>query len=718
MKQQRIETRVSGVAEASKTNDLIDISSLIRTVWRGKWIIAAFAIIMVFVGGYYAYVTATPLYRAASVIILEPKQEQIVSFESVVAGMSGDDAEVNSEVEVLKSRELAKRVVDKLGLLDDPEFNGSLREQSFAEKVKSTIRSMLPMPSQTAEGAGTEARERAILESTVSAVLSKVTIQNVPDTYVLRITAETESANKSARLADAVADQYILDQIDAKYEATEQASSWLSDRVTVLQGELEDAESQLSDFSSRTALISPEDLALKERQIKDLRDRIASLTETVSQKDALIAALLNATDRQAITDIAGDAELSRLARQLEQVPDNASIAERFDSRAATVLRNAQADAVRSRSQIQILENSRDTMLEEYDAQSQDLIRLQQLTREAEASRLLYEYFLSRLKETSVQQGIQKADARVLSYGVVPVVPSSPKKSRILAMSGLFGILLGSGLVVLREARKTTFRTAQDLELQSGYSVLGQVPLFPTKARNRVLAYLKEKPNSAAAEAVRNFRTSILLSNVDSPPRVVMMTSAVPGEGKTTLSLALANNFAGMGRKVLVIEGDIRRLVFTRYLRERGTSAPGLISVLDGSANIDDAIVHDENVGVDVLPGQATAINAGDLFSSKKFGDLIQALRERYDTIVIDTPPVLVVPDARVIAQHADATFVVVGWDSTEHEQVLDTIHQLEMVNCRPSGLVLNQINSVKMRGYGYGSRYGAYASYGSKYYVN
>ncbi|MFV2092511.1 MAG: polysaccharide biosynthesis tyrosine autokinase, partial [Hyphomicrobiales bacterium] len=315
-----------------------------------------------------------------------------------------------------------------------------------------------------------------------------------------------------------------------------------------------------------------------------------------------------------------------------------------------------------------------------------------------------------------QQGIQQADSRVLSRAVVPRVPSAPRKSMILALSALLGVMLGAGLVLIRELRKNTFRTARDLEQVTGYTVMGQVPLIPARSRKGSMAYLADKPSSAAAEAIRNLRTSILLSNVDNPPQIVVTASSLPGEGKTTLALALAQNMAGMGKKVLLVEGDIRRRVFGKYFDS--DNARGILSVLSGDATLKEAVLRDDRIGADILVGEKSSVNAADLFSSNRFSGFLKDTRKHYDMIIIDTPPVLVVPDARVIGQFADAILFVVKWDSTSKSQVEEGLHMFETVRLRATGLVLSQIDPKGMKRYGYGEKYGAYSAYGKKYYTN
>jgi succinoglycan biosynthesis transport protein ExoP len=249
---------------------------------------------------------------------------------------------------------------------------------------------------------------------------------------------------------------------------------------------------------------------------------------------------------------------------------------------------------------------------------------------------------------------------------------------------------------------------------TGYTVLGQIPVMPFRRRGGLLEYLRTKPTSAANEAIRNLRTSILLSNVDAPPKVIMSTSSIPGEGKTTQSIALAQNLSGLGKKVLLIEGDIRRRTFDLYFKDKPKGH--LVSVVSEGMELSEALLSEEELGIDVLMGGKSSINAADFFSSDKFKTFIEQMRETYDFVIIDTPPVLVVPDARVIGHQSDAIVYTVKWDFTNHHQVTDGLRQLSSVGLGVSGLVLSQINPRGMKRYGYGGRYGAYASYGKGYY--
>jgi succinoglycan biosynthesis transport protein ExoP len=698
-------TRVHQGAE-----DEIDLMALARTLWRGKWWILLTTLIALFVGGYYAFRVAVPVYTARAVVALESRQEQVVDIESVMSGLSGDQATINTEVEVLRSRHLAKKLVLELGLLGDPEFNAELRErETFSlDGVRSMLRGVLgsAVPSQKSD--------EAILEATTDRLIKAVTISNIRQSYVFNITAVTTSPQKSAAIANKLANLYILDQLETKFDATEQATNWLTDRVSQLKDELEQAEADVKAFNARTELISAEVLEAMNRQLKDLRDRITEAETSSANAEEQLRLLSSAQATGSLESMAGAAQDRTLDRVMGMIAQGTTDQEAFDSRYSQIVDRARLERDRAMAQIDTLESSVRDLEARIGTQSTDLVELQQLQREAEASRLIYEYFLGRLKETSVQQGIQQADSRILSDAVVPTSPSAPRKSLILAMSVIVGSLAGAAAVLLYELTQNTYRTAEELEASTGYTVMGTVPKVPAKDRAMILEYVLEKPTSQAAEAVRNLRTSIMLSNVDNPPKVVMSTSSLPSEGKTTQSLLLAQNVAALGKRVLLIEGDIRRRVFTKYLDV--SSKRGLVSILAGEAGFEEVVQHVDRLGVDVLIGEKPKVNAADLYASEKFAAFLREVRNRYDLIVIDTPPVLVVPDARVIGKQVDAVIYAVKWDATAKTQVAAGLNMFESVGVKVTGLVLSQVDPKGLKRYGYGE-YGSY-NYYSSYYDN
>ena len=412
----------SPLAPVAQDSDTIDLGALLGTLWRGKFLVILATLIAVSIGVLYAYALATPRYQSTAVVMLNSRDEQVVDIGSVVGGLGSEVEVVNTEVEVLKSRILLGKVVDELELINDPEFNAALRAPSGFSQFKSSVKEIFfPSPEERDTSA---VRQK---QATIDALLASLTISNVPQSLVFRVTIETTSAEKSARIADALVDLYILNQLEVKFDATEQATTWLAERVTDLQVELEQAEETVKDFRASTTLVSREQLEGLEVQVKDMRERIENTQADQKVAQARLASIRDAERPQEKAEVTGDRQLQALLPRIE----DPVVADSFEIRFSQIEARLQADIARDEAQIASLQNSLATLEKQIDQQSEDLIELQQLTREAEASRLLYEYFLTRLKETSAQQGVQQADSRMISPAVVPAGASAPRRSLIL-----------------------------------------------------------------------------------------------------------------------------------------------------------------------------------------------------------------------------------------------------------------------------------------------
>lgn len=690
-------------------NDEIDLQKIFFVFWRRKLLIGLIFVVFVLAGGYYAFKMTTPIYRASSVLMVSSQAETVIDLPSVLAQLGTDDVALKSEIEVIRSRILLGKVVDRLDLTSDPEFNRSLREPTAVSQLIAYIKSLLPMEDEPEDEAVDPDWTR---DRVVNALLDSFTATVVPDTTTFRITVSSEDPRKAALIADTIAEQYVQRQIDVKRGATVDAIDWLSERVAELKLALEKSENAVKQFKTDTPLTTPEVLSGLERQLKSIRDRIVETRQRVAASDDFFAAFDQATSYEDKAVLLGDPTLIDLAANASR---SRSAASRFNARMETLLAERRRDAAEIKSQLASLETAEASLEQRIQTESAAYLELEQLTREAEANRTLYEYFLARLKETSAQQGVQQADSVILSYAVVPESPSAPSKSRIVLLSGLLGLVFGCALSLLLEMRHKTFRTSQELEQLTGLPVVGMLPLVPAKHRNDFFHYLQSHPTSPFAEAVRNLRTSVLLAHLDKPPQAILMTSSIPGEGKTSSSIGLALNFASMGKRVLLIEGDLRRLTFHWYFGNSKNTA-GLISVLSGRKSLEETVYHHDELDIDVLFGERSSRNAADVLSSRKMDELLREARSKYDFIIIDAPPVLIVPDARVVSQFVDAILFVVKWDSTHHHQVEEAVRSFE--EGKIEGLVLNQIdpNGFKRYGYNYGYGYGYAAHYGDKYY--
>jgi succinoglycan biosynthesis transport protein ExoP len=702
-----------------------DLNRLILLVWRAKWLMALLAVLGVSIA-YAQLLRIAPQYTAESRVLWEIDQTNFVDLDPVASGLRGDFFSLSSQIEVIESGRLLERVVRDLDLASDPVFNHSLRPPegwtrwlSLAIVVAEARAYVFGAPVEPEKEETPAELERRM----ISVLRGAVEAEWLDGTYVLIIRMTSSDPVRSAELANEMARHYILDQLETKFDATRQATDWLTERVADLRVSLEEAEQAVEGFSSGTTLVSAEALVASTRQLKDLRERAISLgneREEMASRLRSVEGSRTADDFAAVAALMREPRLTTLADEIGDLDKPAqkklreTMIARFDAEFERGKTRMAFSIERLNSQEATVQKTIIDLDKKQDTQATALVQLRQLQREAEASRLIYEFFLSRLKETSVQEGIQRPDARILTEAETPGTPSYPRRGITLLTGGGSGLLLAFALIFLIERMNNCFRSTVELESRTGQAVIGTIPMAPVSGRRALLQYLVDKPTSSVAEAVRNLRTSILLVNVDNPPQVIMLTSALPGEGKTTCCIALAQISKALGKRVLLVECDIRRRTFRSYfdMPERG----GLLSVLSGAKNLEDIVFHDEASGLDILPGEESSVNAADIFASHRFTDFISEMRQHYDFIFIDTPPVLAVPDARVVAKSADAVIFCVRWNKTARDTVIEGLRFFSQINIKVAGLVLGQVNVNKMARYGY-TNYGYYKE-AAKYYHN
>ncbi|MGR3573093.1 GNVR domain-containing protein [Brevirhabdus sp.] len=665
--EQPVPAGAAGTAGAVPAPPAPDLAALLGLMWRRAGLLLAAAGLAAGLALAWAGYAMVPRYQATATVLLTP-DARIGPVESLLPGLAGNSTVITTEVGILRARSLLARLIETQGLLADPEFNAQLAPPGPVDRLQKWLRKWLrdrlalalPGTGPGPPDEGPDIGAQRLL--TIDALAERVSVRNMPDSLIFEVTVETRAAEKSARLANALVRLYIEDQIAAKARATEQAASWLSERVADLRQELETADSRARTFSAQMELVSSRTLVALSAQLKDVRERIARGTALLGQGRETGA---RDSDR-------ARARLTQLIR-LEQ------------DLSARIAR-----------------------------QSDDSVALGQYEREAEASRLIYEHFLTRLKETAVQKGLQQADSRMLSPAEPPIAPARPRRSLIALMAGLLGLMLAALTIALREGGRDSFRTDEELSAATGRPVLGQSLRLPRglfRRRRGVLSQILTRPQSAAAEAIRNLRTSLFLQS-QSPPQVVMVTSSLPGEGKTTLTLGLAQNIAGLGRRVLVIEGDIRKRVFASYFPAGARPVAGgtLLCVLKGMP-LAEAVRPHAGLKADVLLAAPSRSNPADLLATRQFRDLIADARRDYDCILIDTPPVLAVPDARLVAELADAVLYAVHWDKTSARVLRQGLRALSSARVRLAGLVLTRVDPRAMRRLGYGEEYRAKGYY-------
>jgi capsular exopolysaccharide synthesis family protein len=671
---------------------------------------------------YQSRYNTTPSYRANATIALEVAQERLVNFESVTGGFGGDDAAITTEIEVILSRGMLTKLNNELDLVNHPYFNPALATnnsptplEAIVERSEAWLISRDWLPEPAPRSLPSEAQLREIITTRLAGMIS---VTQKDWSYVLVISAISPEPVLSANLANALSRLYVEDRLEVKFEKSRDATRWLSGRVADLQLDVEKSAGELKRFLAEADLVDEETLTTLNLRLKDQRERLNEALALKSAAETRGQLLLQSKDNS-FSEKARSAQDPSLDRLLVRINGGDGTAERlFETRFAQLVSRYEEMALRHGEQAAVLERAVKRQEEEIEQQSSELVRVEQLRREAEANRLLYEYFLTRLKETAVQEGLQQADARIISPAIIPSGSFNPNGNRIELIGLVIGLLIGGGSMLFREQLVTSIRTPEDLEKSTNLPIVGQIPRIPGRTRRATVNYIVSKPNSAPIEAIRNLRTSLILTNLDTPPQVIMVTSAVPGEGKSTICVALAQNYSGLGKKVLLIEGDIRRRTLTKFVDVPDKNI-GLMEVLSNTVELEDAVQKPKNFRFDLLLGNDMSANPADILSSKQFSEFIENARQTYDIIIFDTPPLLVVSDARIVGQFADAILFAVLWNKTSKAQVKDAISELVSVGLEVTGTVLSNIDPSGIKKFGYGDRYGTYdRRIGRGYYKN
>ena len=696
--------------------DNFSLSNIILTLWSNKWILLLATAVCAGIAAWDVS-RKTPLYTATSQIVLKTAQEQVIDLQGVTPQLSVDYGGINTELRVLRSRELIGRVADAMSLQSEGGLNTLLRSLSYREKASAfdDLRRLIGLAPEPAPAAPAPGQAR---ESAISSLLTKVTVSHVRDSYVFEIRATTADPKLSADIANNIAQVYVDGQRETKFKAMEEAMAWLSGRVVGLKEEVEAAEGKVKKFVASARLMSAEALGTDTLRLKAMRDSRTEQLETAQQlrnQIAQLSGLRARADFAALAQAIDDPVGRRAARDLAEGPADPTSIARFVAVFGALIKGLGADADRAENQASEIESVIAELAANVDIQSSDLIALQQLKREAEAARLIYESFLNRLKEISVQQGIQQSDSRVLSVAGIPGAPSYPLKRQTIVRGGFVGIALGIVLVFIQNALRNTIRTPEELEAITASTVIGVIPDDRVSRPGPLIDQIVSKPSSSLAEAIRNLRTAIQLSNVDETPRVVVVTSSVPDEGKSILASTLATITAMSGKKVLLVDADLRRRILREYFSV--THKAGLVSLLSGRTSFDETVQRDDRTGLDILIADDEKVTPVDLFESKQFGKFITEAREKYDLVVLDTPPVLAVPDARVVCQHADAVVYAVRWSSTSRRMIQSGLALLRQVNIHVTGVALTRVDAMRMDLYGYYG-YGYHKNRLQRYYAN
>ncbi|PHR94192.1 MAG: capsular biosynthesis protein [Robiginitomaculum sp.] len=692
----------------------------------------------------------TPLYTSTASVIIDPQEREVTDFESVITGQAPDSTLVDTEVEIIRSRALVGRIVAKLNLVDDPEFNENLVVAEGVAAIGVNVKSWLGSlaPHQVTTVPSFELTERIIGEKVVSALLSRLSVRRTGRTYIIEISIETEDPVKSSQIANAFADQYLVEQLEAKFESTSRSNAWLNDRLSALREEVSVSENAVEVYRAQSGLLSAKGSSLTEQQISELSSQLILQRAVFDGVNARLQSLQSQMERGAGAETIGEVLSSEVIRDLrkqqaEIAGRRAELSSRYGARHPEILKverestdinsqiqqevrrivlSLESEVGIARQKVTSIETGLSQLRRELMGNNQSLVRLRELERDAAATRTLFESFLGRFKETGQQDTLTQADARIISSAALPTKKSSPNTVLNIVLGAMLGGILGVGLVMLVELLDNGVTTGVQIEKVTGLPFIASVPeikrtMFASLRKLTGLDvephdYLVQKPLSSFAESYRTLRSAILLSNVDQPPRVIAITSALPGDGKTVTTFSLGRLSAMSGSRTLIVDCDLRRRNLSKLLKNKPEQ--GLLQYLSGGLKLEDVIVKDSQTGCDILPLADTKYSPQDIFRSEAFRTFLNEARARYELIVLDTAPVLVVTETRTIANISDCVVLAVKWRRTEKDALVKAKNILVDSDANLIGVLLTQVNLQASRKYGYGDYgyyYGAYRNY-------
>jgi capsular exopolysaccharide synthesis family protein len=692
--------------ETEPVERALDLHKYVNFVWR-HWMFISAVIGIALVWGLVYLARATPLYTASTQVLLSAQRERAPG-DTNSSDFSYYDqvSTMENQLAILRSDTLLRRVA---------------------------IKELLPAAPSSEAAAGEDAKkEEALIREGISRVRGALAAKRSGQGLVIDISITWTDPVKAGQLANAVADAFVVDQLDARFDSAKRASGWLSDRISELRQQMRNSEDAVASFRSSHGLIrTGPNVALNEQQLSDLNGKLlAARTDAADKKtqvdflaevaagkrslDSLPAAFQSNVQsgvmgilRQKLAD-ASQREADLLARYNSRHPAVVTV----DAEKRDIERSIAAETQRMVSTVQneyalakARESATEQAMREATGQggldSEDAIRLRELERTAAVNKSLFDDFLQKAKITDEQSTFRAHDVRVISPAQMGG-QSFPDSRRTLMMSLLIGLALGVCGALAMELLNVGFTGVRQIEELLGLPVLASVPKMQKNKLQKdgtkfaVPFYLIHYPLSAFSESIRTLRSGILMSDVDSPPKVIHITSSCPSEGKSTVAVSLAISAASAGQKVVLVDADLRHPSSSRFFKM--DQKKGLVDLLMGHAGLTE-VMELKSEKLAVIPAGAKSLNPPDILGSERMRGLVNYLRENFDYVVMDTPPVGPVVDPIIVAGLADKTIFVVRWASTARELVQSSIQKLS-VHKRVGGIILNLVVPDRAKKYG------------------
>jgi polysaccharide biosynthesis transport protein len=695
---------------------------------RHRWLIAITATLG-FASGIAGVVFMVPRYTAEALIMLEARQPRVTDLPSIISELVPYTIEpqLRSEVQLLESEGLYKRVVEELGLQNQPEFMSdaappiallnTMRE--WLVQYTSPVRSM---PANDGDDAEPDRKVDAELARALNVYKRHFMATADGRSYVIALQFQSRNPRLAARILNKHVELYLADQVAYKRAVGKQAAQWLSEEIVRLQDRLKQSQEVAQRFREENNIVLTGGMTLLSQRVAAANAQLpAAVQDRVSREaqSQQIHRLLRGGAIDSESQILGSRTIEQLRAQEgtlvaklgelraiygPQHPAIAKVNAQLDDlrrsisdETARIAKGVENDLAAARDRETKLRQQLTNLERETIGADRAEAKLRDLEREVTANRSLLETLLTRYKQIGAQEGAQVPDARIISRAGVPDSPSFPRLRSMLPASLSIGALIGVALAFCIELTQRCFRGSREVESEFAFQSLGSLPLVPRQLlrAQRPEDCVLDRPRSAFAEAIRYIRNCIQTVPLDiESPRVFLVTSSLPNEGKSVLAVALARSFARSGHRALLIDGDLRNPSVCRLL---GTPDPpsDLAMVLSGQATLTEAVHSDSRSTLDFIASKPSNMEPQDMLSSRHMGDILKNCARHYDVVIIDSPPITPVSDALILARHADATILVVRWGRTHREIARASLTRLFANGARICGIVLSQVDIRK-----------------------
>ncbi len=731
-----------------------DLEKLIAMA-RRQWRVVAVSVVATLIVAFGYILTAVPLYTANTSVLIDRSKSSIVDQLSAMGGVDADEASILSQVELLRSDTIAGAVVTKLKLAEDPGFMAS--GGSPVPSITGVIGSLFNFTGWFAPDVETAEDIERKKNAAISRLLSGLEVSRVGRTFVLEISYTSPSAGEAARIARAVADAYLVDKLESKYDATRRASIWLQERIDELKQKAVESDLAVQKFRAENGLVTADGRLVSDQQLTELNSALIVAQADVAKAQARydrIKSIIDSGRTDAIVTDVLDSSISNDLRKkyLEASKLEAEISNRLGPNHVQAVRlrsemsefqrlmfeelgriaeSYQSEVTVAQSRLKSLQENVTAAQGASASAGESQVQLRELERTAESYRNLYQTFLQRFQEATQQQSFPVTEARVISAATIPGGPSHPRKPFILALGLLMGIGIGGAIGAFREFRDRFFRTGDQIRDVLGVEFLGSAPLVaesdvpvakggdhPRNIRraSAITSYVLDHPLSMFAETLRSTKIAVDLGVKVGGAKVIGMISTLPGEGKSTVAINFAELLAMQGAKTLLIDADLRNPGATRAIGRHAEA--GLLEALIDNRPIRDLLLLDPKTKLAFLPAVVTrrVPHSSELLASQAMHAIIESAKDNFDYIILDLPPLAPVVDARAVATRVDSFVYVIEWGKTSRKAVGAALFADQEIVRKCAGVVLNKVDEEKMKLYRtYGSSEYYYSRYSSYY---